>query len=1713
MRPYIDGFAAGVVGEAWDPVVRSRTSLAIGAVIVVVVASLVLFATTRPASAASTVLSILNGSADVAHGGGAFAAATDGDLLSGGDRVRTGAASNALISFFDGSTIELEPQAEVTVTDISANDGSITIKLSQSIGRTWSSIHKFTDSRSTYEVKTPAATATVRGTGLDITVGADGTTKVAVTDGAAIVNAQGVDVTVAAGTQTTVPQGAPPAPASPIPPPDNKLRFGMHSPAFLAVVHGGRTCGIVMPGPTVVRQIPGCLATEPGVEPQLVDVPNAGPGAYALVIVPDGDGGPFTLTATGLSGDALVFNTSTGGSVKPGQTLGSSLPVNAAPDGKLVSSGLADPVVIATTPVKAVIPSPAPGAPGSTQPPAARPSGVPAPTPPTALFSPLPNSIGFSVGPRITPPPVALASPTPTATVAPTPTPAPTATPAPSPTPTLAPTPTPTPAPTAPPPVPTSTPTPTPSPTPTPAPTPTPSPTPTATATPQPVPPPPPPSASPTPTPTAAPGGGGGTVTTTGGSVCNALPNCGPDTYGYTAKDDRASGGPGAYWLGLAESSSASRISYLDHRDDYTAPVALPFEFPFYGQRYATVYPSSNGTISLGVDRSLCCTGTIPGNNAPAVIAPLWEDMDTSCNDLVDCGVYYASGSFASGNTTIQWVAFEWKRLTFYSHQSQSFDVEAVLYSDGRIDMNYGTIAGSLTLNGSDVAIGIQDDQDAGRYIQYLRQIDSPLAGRTIRYYPPSNTTQSRPAALAAAGGPAGQPLPPTGVAAADVPADTGGAIRVTWTASSSAGVTQQRIYRAISTQNTGYALVATVADGTTQSATISGLVNGTEYVFVVRAWNGREESLNSNVAAAIAADNSLAAPTISPFAFDVAWTEGVSSSVSMYGSGGNAPYQFRITSGALPPGVWLAELSGTNAELIGTPTSAGSYAFTIGMTDAGGTTATQAYTLLIQNGAFSLATSTIAASPTSVIADGTTPMAVTVTLRNSASVPVSGLPVSLTVRPNNASVTNVSATTDANGNATFSVTSTVARDVAFEADSASQVLIGGSGTFVPGPATNLAFVTVPNQGSGDYQGRTLPSGVTAPGSTFRTTVELRDAHANRTTSTANVTLGFSTATAATLTGATTVAAVNGLATFALSINNVGSYVLAATSGTLPSVSSGSIVVGDAVPPAAPQITTPLNGVPLSGGTVAIGGTAEANSTVFLRLDASDLISSVAVDGLGAWSYSWTGAGSYAGRSVTVVAYARDAAGNISPASRPVTFYLAGLTVTNGSNQTITSAAPGQQVTVSGTNFPDGASVTIDLSPGSTLTIPPTTVSGLRSFSVAVTIPADATAGASLRATAGSVQLVLSSFVQLSALSFYPGSSGHVGDSVTISGTGWPVGGAVTLTWAGNALATTPSAITTTSTGTWSASFVVPATTQGSYAVAATSGTRSPTPSNYTVNASIVPTPSFGAYATLVRVDGSGFHASSSVTLTWDAGVAPLATGVTTDANGSFSAQFNRTVASGGAHTIHASTMLGNVSISTTATFTASESLSLANTMSTGTSITGFVGEQEIASLSGFASTETSANLTLSGNGLTSPIALGTATGSNGTMSLSYVLPTTSLPAGTYTVTATSVPLGNTATATVNVQPQQIAVSLNTGTVTVTGSGFTSAIGQSVSLLLFTSDQSSYASVTPLAPASVAGPNGTFTIQFTLPQGTTSGIHQVRADAYYQQAQAGLTVP
>lgn len=178
---------------------------------------------TASSASEATIVSIARGEVLVMKAGTtAWNKASPGMTLEEGDRIKTGADSDAVITFFEGSIVELEADTEVTVAElnIAEDTGSTTIKLWQQIGKTRSRVEKLVDPASRYEVETPAGAALVRGTWVDVRVDEVGDTTVYVPRGQAWAEAQGESVSVDAGYHVTIACGESPSAPVPGPPPE-----------------------------------------------------------------------------------------------------------------------------------------------------------------------------------------------------------------------------------------------------------------------------------------------------------------------------------------------------------------------------------------------------------------------------------------------------------------------------------------------------------------------------------------------------------------------------------------------------------------------------------------------------------------------------------------------------------------------------------------------------------------------------------------------------------------------------------------------------------------------------------------------------------------------------------------------------------------------------------------------------------------------------------------------------------------------------------------------------------------------------------------------------------------------------------------------------------------------------------------------------------------------------------------------------------------------------------------------------------------------------------------------------------------------------------------------------------------------------------------------------------------------------------------------------
>ena len=205
--------------ELWHTIIGARKIAipATVALVLVLLASILLpgglnLISPPPAMASLCTLSTLGGTVEIQEAGSdSWQPGSDGMTLAIDTNIKTAQDAHALLTFFEGSTIKLEPDTLVAIQQMEHTDEeSITIVVKQFIGRTWTHMER-TSTGSYYNIETPAASVVAHGTLFSIDVDETGLTKVAATEGLVSVTAQSEEVYLTASQQTQVKVGAVPS--------------------------------------------------------------------------------------------------------------------------------------------------------------------------------------------------------------------------------------------------------------------------------------------------------------------------------------------------------------------------------------------------------------------------------------------------------------------------------------------------------------------------------------------------------------------------------------------------------------------------------------------------------------------------------------------------------------------------------------------------------------------------------------------------------------------------------------------------------------------------------------------------------------------------------------------------------------------------------------------------------------------------------------------------------------------------------------------------------------------------------------------------------------------------------------------------------------------------------------------------------------------------------------------------------------------------------------------------------------------------------------------------------------------------------------------------------------------------------------------------------------------------------------------------------------
>jgi hypothetical protein len=220
--------------------------------------------------------------------------------LAEGDRVKTGAAGRALITFLDGTTMTVEPDSEITVRRARVTRERADVGVLVTVGTVWARVASWLGSRGTASIESHAYTATAHDGLIGGQTRADGTFVCWTRAGTLrLLRATGrPETALQPGEKATAVAGRA-AVVEPFSVHRSTLEVVATGPVLplLVLPDGRRVAGFVDPG-VQVNQVFGSLTAIRAGGVRIIEVPAGAAGTYQLVLDAVGEG-PYEVTVIG----------------------------------------------------------------------------------------------------------------------------------------------------------------------------------------------------------------------------------------------------------------------------------------------------------------------------------------------------------------------------------------------------------------------------------------------------------------------------------------------------------------------------------------------------------------------------------------------------------------------------------------------------------------------------------------------------------------------------------------------------------------------------------------------------------------------------------------------------------------------------------------------------------------------------------------------------------------------------------------------------------------------------------------------------------------------------------------------------------------------------------------------------------------------------------------------------------------------------------------------------------------------------------------------------------------------------------------------------------------------------------------------------------------------------------------------------------------------
>jgi FecR protein len=249
-------------------------------------------------------------------------AGVDGMNLVEGDRIKTGAKGLALITFLDGSTVTVLPDAEVTVKQTGSERGNGGIRMLIHAGRVWARVVQAAGRRSSpLSLESNEYTATAHDGLIGAERAGDGFVCWTRRGELRLTDRSGqTDVVLMPGRRARATFGSPVVP-EPFVPSASVLEVRTSGPVLpLLRMPDGRVAAGFLAGEVEVNQVFGSLTERQGGDRWLVEVPAGYEGPYTLIFTGTGTGS-FVAKVSARYGGVAAYRQELKGDVGPGERL------------------------------------------------------------------------------------------------------------------------------------------------------------------------------------------------------------------------------------------------------------------------------------------------------------------------------------------------------------------------------------------------------------------------------------------------------------------------------------------------------------------------------------------------------------------------------------------------------------------------------------------------------------------------------------------------------------------------------------------------------------------------------------------------------------------------------------------------------------------------------------------------------------------------------------------------------------------------------------------------------------------------------------------------------------------------------------------------------------------------------------------------------------------------------------------------------------------------------------------------------------------------------------------------------------------------------------------------------------------------------------------------------------------------------------------------